>query len=112
MSGSNLIHDVGYMDAGLTGSLESLVICDEIISMTRRFLAGFAVNEQTLALDMIDRVGPAGHFMEEDDTLDRFAKDVWYPTIFERDRFDKWEQFGSKDVRQRARDRVRELLKM
>jgi trimethylamine--corrinoid protein Co-methyltransferase len=111
LSGSNLIHDVGYMDAGLTGSLESLVICDEIISMTRRFLAGFEVNEQTLALDMIDRVGPAGHFMEEDDTLDRFAKDVWYPTIFERDRFDRWQQFGSKDVRQRARDRVRQLLK-
>lgn len=111
LSGSNLIHDVGYMDAGLTGSLESLVICDEIIGMTKRFMSGFEINEQTLALDMIKRIGPAGHFMEEDHTLERFATDVWYPTIFERGRFEQWHAAGAKDVRERARDKVRELLK-
>jgi trimethylamine--corrinoid protein Co-methyltransferase len=111
LSGANLIHDVGYMESGLTGSLESLVICDEIVGMVKRLMRGLRINEDTLALDMIQRVGPAGHFMAEDHTFERFTKEVWYPKIFERDRFENWHAAGAKDARQRARERVVELLK-
>ncbi|NIA08001.1 MAG: trimethylamine methyltransferase [Actinobacteria bacterium] len=111
MSGSNLIHDVGYMDSGLTGSLESLVICDEIIGMAKHVTKGFELSEETLALDIIDEVGPAGSFIEHEHTLERFRKDIWYPTVFERNNFAKWQDAGAKDVMERARERVNELLK-
>ena len=110
LSGSNLIHDAGYLESGLTGSLESLVLCDEIISMARWIAQGFTIDEDTLALGLIERVGPGGHFLGEPHTVQRYRKDVWYPTLFDRDSFQNWREAGEKDVRRRARDRVRELL--
>lgn len=110
LAGVNIIHDVGYMESGLTGSLEAISICDEIIGIVKKTTSGFEISEETLALDTIKRVGPAGHFMEEEETLNRFLSDVWYPSLFERDRFEPWESRGCKDVLQRARERVKELL--
>ena len=110
LAGVNLIHDVGYLESGLTGSLEALVIADETVGMVKRIAAGFELSTETLALDMIDRVGPAGHYLEEDHTLTRYRQDVWYPGLFERSRFHDWQAAGSKDVVERAAERVRELL--
>ena len=110
LSGVNLIHDIGYMESGLTGSLKSLVICDEIIGMVRQFMQGITVTEDALALDVIKQVGPAGHFFSESHTLENFRRDVWYPSLFSRHRFDNWKSKGGKDVLQRAADRIAELL--
>ena len=110
MAGVNLIHDVGYMDSGLTGSLEALVVCDEIVGMVKRIIAGFELDEDSLALDIIKSVGPAGHFLEEEHTLRTFRKGIWYPSLFERVRYDRWEAMGGKGVLERAGERVRELL--
>jgi len=51
LSGTNLIHDVGYQESGLSGSLESLVICDEIVGMIKRVIDGFEISEETLAME-------------------------------------------------------------
>ena len=110
LSGTNLIHDVGYRESGMTGSLDALVLCDEIIGMVRRVTAGFEISEETLGLEMINRIGPAGNFMAEDDTFERFRTDIWYPTLFNRDRFEHWHQAGEKDILQRAKERIDELL--
>ena len=93
-AGSNLSHDVGYLDFGLTGSLEEIVLVDEFISMNRRLLAGIEVNRETLALDAIAEVGPGGHFMTSEHTY-RHMRDVqWRPTILNRYGRDKWEAEG------------------
>ena len=110
MAGVNLIHDVGYMDSGLTGSLEALAVCDEIVGMVKRLIAGFELDEDSLALDTIKSVGPAGHFLEEEHTLQNFRKGVWYPSLFERVRYDSWEAQGGKGILERAGRQVRELL--
>ena len=110
LSGVNLIHDLGYLESGLTGSLQSLVICDEIVGMIKHFLQGIPVSEDTLALDLINHVGPAGNFLAEPHTLENFRKDIWYPALFNRDRFDNWHAQGSKDALQRATERVKHLL--
>ena len=110
LAGVNLIHDVGYMDSGLTGSLEALVVCDEIIGIVKRITSGFRIDGESLALDTIGKVGPAGHFMEEDHTLEHFRRDIWYPSLFERVRYDSWKEAGCRDVLHRAKDRVQELL--
>ena len=57
--GGHLVHDVGFIDAAMSASLDQIVMCDEIISYARRFARGFEVNDETLAIDVIQEVGPA-----------------------------------------------------
>lgn len=109
LAGTNLIHDVGYLESGLTGSLEGLVMCNEIVGMVKRFLRGFEINDETLALDLIRRVGPTGHFMEEDHTLKHFRDEIWYPGLFDRNRFETWNR-GTNDLIQAAKEQVAMLL--
>ena len=109
-AGSNLSHDVGYLDFGLTGSLEEIVLVDEFISMNRRLLAGIEVNRDTLALDAIAEVGPGGHFMTSDHTYRHMREVQWRPTILNRYGRDKWEAEGSQDVAERARKKALHLL--
>ncbi len=110
LSGANLIHDLGYLESGLTGSLELLVICDEIIGWIRGFTQGIDVNEETLALDVIEEVGPDGHFMDCDHTLRHFRED-WYPELMDRRNHEDWVAGGSKSLQDRVREKVDQILK-
>ncbi len=74
LAGSNLIHDVGYMESGMSNSLAQIVICDEIIGWVRRFMEPLVVDEETLALDLIERVAPLGDYLGEDHTLAHFQR--------------------------------------
>ena len=69
LSGANLIHDVGYIESGLNGSLEMLVFCDEAISMVKRMVRGVGVTPETCAVDVIRDVGPGGHYLQHEHTL-------------------------------------------
>ena len=109
LCGSNLVHDVGYLDSGLTYSLEQLAMCDDFIGYVQRFMQGVEVNDETLALDAIDQVGPEGNFMGESHTSRHFRED-WYPNLFERQNRDGWMADGGKSMRERANDKVRKIL--
>ena len=110
MAGTNLIHDVGYLDSGLTGSLESLVLGAEQIRWVREFMKGFSIAPQTLALDVTEQVGPGKQFMDQDHTLDHMQDTVWHPRVSDRGSHDSWASEGSRDYAARARDCARELL--
>ncbi len=109
LSGGNLNHDVGYLDAGLTSSLESIVAHDEVIGMVKRLLNGIEISEEMFALDVIDRVGPGGQFVTEDHTYRHFKAD-WFPRLFDRGSYDDWARNGQKTLGERANEKVREIL--
>lgn len=109
-SGVNLVHDVGYMESGLTASYEMIVLTDELVAMTEHLMKGIEVSEETLMLDEIDRVGPGGHYLTTEATLDRF-KDYWYPGLLDRSRRDKWLGAGGTTLAQRLNARVKEILR-
>ena len=109
-AGSNLNHDVGYLDFGLTGSLEAIVITDEFIAMNRRLLAGIEVTRETLALDVIAAVGPGGHFLKEGHTRRHLRDSCWQPTILNRSGRNNWRLDGSPDLKERARRKALQLL--
>ena len=110
-SGANLIHDVGsFLNFGLTGSLELVTICDEIISMISYILRGIEVTDETLALDVIGKVGPGGHYMTQKHTLEFFRKEHWMPSLFDRQMMNNWVKSGSKDLLQRAREKTKQIL--
>ena len=83
LSGADLVHDVGVMYHGTMCSMESNVFCDEIIDMVKVSMGGIEINEDTLPLDLIDRVGPQGVYISEKHTLNHFRK-FWSPTVFDR----------------------------
>jgi trimethylamine--corrinoid protein Co-methyltransferase len=102
MSGANLVHDLGYIESGLTCSLEMIVASDEIISFVRRLMAGIEITPATLALDVIDEVGPGGDFLGTKHTLSHF-REVWSPRIFDRRTHPGWVEAGRPDFLGTAR---------
>jgi trimethylamine--corrinoid protein Co-methyltransferase len=108
--GGNMIHDVGYIEQGLTSSPEMMVASDEIIDMVKHILRGIPVTDETMALDVIDEIGPGGHYREHDHTT-RFKTELWRPKLINRQSWENWELAGSKAYQQRVRERVIEILK-
>jgi trimethylamine--corrinoid protein Co-methyltransferase len=107
--GSQLVHDVGYLESGLTGSLAQIVICNEILTWIKRALQPVDITPDTLALDLIHTAGPDGHFLDKKHTVNHF-RDQWYPLLFERDNYEGWVKKGSQSLAERAGRRVNEIL--
>ncbi|MBC8333304.1 MAG: trimethylamine methyltransferase family protein [Anaerolineae bacterium] len=108
--GGNMIHDVGYLEQGLTSSPDMMVASNEIISMVKRILKGIPVTDETKALNVIEDVGPGGHYLDHDHTYTRFKTEIWRPDIIDRQVWENWEAAGSKTFRDRVHDRVIEIL--
>ncbi len=109
MFGGNFVHDVGYLEAGLCGSLPQLAICNEILSWIEAFMKEVEISDETLCLDLIDKVGPDGQYLDCKHTLDNF-RDRWYPKLFDRSSFDGWEAKDGKSLGERAIDQVNTIL--
>jgi trimethylamine--corrinoid protein Co-methyltransferase len=110
LSGGDLCHDVGYTESGMTGSILQTVMMDDAIGYSRRITRGIEVNEDTLAADVIQNVGPDGHYLYEDHTMRHFKTEFWYPNLCDRHNFEEWVESGRKTMRQRVIERTREIL--
>ncbi len=112
LCGINLAHDTAYLGSGTIGCLRSLVYNDEIIGYVRHILCrGVKVNRDTQAIEAIERVGPGGHFLMDQNTLDYFKEEFWKPLLSNRERYDIWKEAGMKTVGDKAWERVKEILK-
>jgi len=109
-AGSNLNHDIGYLDFGLTGAGESVVLTDEVISMNRRALEGIEVSEETLALDVIAEVGQGGDFLRSRHTKRHVRGLQWRPTILNRATQKNWEAEGSLDATEKAHRKLVDIM--
>ena len=105
-----VVHDVGYIESGLTSSMEMLVMGDEIIRMARFVIEGTEVTEDTLALDAIARVNPGSGFLSDDHTLNNWRTAQWAPALLDRRQYEDWESAGSKSLYDRLNERAREIL--
>ncbi len=108
--GSNLNHDCGYLDFGLTGSLEELVMVDEFIARDRRLLAEIEVSPETLAVDVLVKVGPGGDFLGQRHTKHHLRSSQWRPRLLNRMSHDRWLEHGGLDLTRKAHERALELL--
>jgi trimethylamine--corrinoid protein Co-methyltransferase len=109
MTGGNIVHDLGYLESGLCYSLPQLVICDETLGWIEHALRGVDVSDEALAVDLIDKVGPDGQFLDSSHTLKHF-RERWYPAVMDRDNYDGWQARGGKTLQERAAQRVEEIL--
>ncbi len=110
LGGGNLIHDVGYVESGMTASYQQLVSMNEVAGLVKRIMRGVELTEETVPLNVIDQVGPGGHFLGEPHTLEHFRQN-WMPELFDRSPRDEWEKDGALTLGDRAADRVRHILK-
>ncbi|MBF0529629.1 MAG: trimethylamine methyltransferase family protein, partial [Deltaproteobacteria bacterium] len=110
IAGSNLNHDVGYLDFGRTGALEMIVIQDEVIDQIRRMQKGVPINDDTLAVKVIEEGGRHGHFLSHPHTIKHLRGTQWRPKLLCRQGFEKWEENGRTSLLDRARNKVRDIL--
>jgi trimethylamine--corrinoid protein Co-methyltransferase len=109
LSGANLVHDVGFAEAANSASLELIAASDEFIGMIRTIMGGIAITPETLALDVMDRVGPSGSYFGEKHTVRHFREN-WFPELMSRLNHDQWTAAGSLSLADKANQRVRRIL--
>ena len=109
LAGADLVHDLGYLASGMTGSLAHLVVCAEIVSWLRHLQRPLVVDEEALALGLVDELGPGGQFLSSSHTRRHF-REQWYPSLFERQTREAWEADGGTTLAERAAHKVDEVL--
>jgi trimethylamine--corrinoid protein Co-methyltransferase len=108
---TNFIHHaVGWLESGLTASLEKFIIDAENLAMFHHFLQEINITEDALALDMIAEIGPGGHHFGTTHTQARFENEFYQPFISDRLNYETWRAAGGFDAAQRATLVWRELL--
>ena len=111
LAGSNLIHDCGYLESGLTSSHESILLADEVVGLVSRILEGIEVNAETTALEVIAEVGPGGSFLTTEHTLRHFRDEFWFPRYFDRRRRGEWEEKGSRTVLDKLNQEAKRIVR-
>ncbi|MCD6599735.1 MAG: trimethylamine methyltransferase family protein [Dehalococcoidia bacterium] len=105
----DIILGLGALEDSRMGSAEAMVIDNEIIDYALGYARGLEVNDNTLALDVIHKVGPGGTFLGEKHTLQHF-RERWAPKIGNMDSFETWEQKGSRRLDEVAHEKIKEIL--
>ncbi len=106
----NLVHDIGFLASGMTGSLTQLVMADEILSMSRHIVQGIEVTEETMATDEIRRIGPSGNYKDTAYTKNH-SEHHWKPRCMDRNSYQDWFKAGKITMKKRMEDYTRSLLK-
>lgn len=110
LTGGDLCHDVGYTESAMTGSVFQLTMMDEAIGYARRITRGIEVNEDTLAVGVINDVGPNGHYLREPHTRKHYKSEFFYPKTLDRRNYEEWEMMGKQRMSDRVVARVHDIL--
>lgn len=106
-----LLHAAGWIDGGLTTSYEKFILDVEMLAMFQHFFGGFAINDETLAVDMIQAIGPGGHHFGTPHTQMRYSNEFYQPFVIgDRQNWENWEAAGGQDATQRANAIWKEML--
>ncbi len=109
LHGANIIHDVGFMDSGMQGSLQVIVIANDILGFLRAATRGVEVNDETLALDVIEELGPTGSYLDHAHTLCHY-REPFYSTLADKNQYSVWLKRGGKTMENRAMEMVESIL--
>lgn len=96
----------GIVGADQGFSFEQLVIDNEWIDAYNFVLNGIEVNEDTIAEDLIERVGIGGNFFAEEHTAMNMRSSYWFRNLFNRDSWGGWENKGKRDLLEKAHEFV------
>ncbi len=99
LAGANFIHEAaGQLDSGMTISYAQFVIDNDINGCVMRGVRGIEIDEDTLAVEVITKIGPKGNFLGDMHTAMRARTEFYYPRAATRKGYDGWVDEGSKDA--------------
>ncbi|MDW7729757.1 MAG: trimethylamine methyltransferase family protein [Bacillota bacterium] len=111
LSGCNYIHDAfGLLEFCTTLSYEKMVVDNDSVGMALRAVKGVEVSKETIATDIIEEVGPGGHFLDHPHTVEHVRNEFYFPKLSDRQQRSVWEEAGSKDTFTRAHEEARRIL--
>jgi trimethylamine--corrinoid protein Co-methyltransferase len=109
--GVNFLHQsLGWLEGGLTASIEKFVIDVEILQMFAAFLVPETIDRDTLATDAIASVGPGGHFFASEHTLQRYESAFYAPLLSDWRNYQSWSEAGATDATHRASGIARRVI--
>jgi len=111
LAGANFLSGAGAIERGVTASPEQLVIDNEILGLIFRAARGIEVNSETLAEDVIEKIGPGGHYLGAEHTRKYYSSEHHTPELCDRTVRADWEKAKSKDIVGRAREKANRILK-
>ncbi|OKY78403.1 MAG: Trimethylamine:corrinoid methyltransferase, MttB2 [Candidatus Methanohalarchaeum thermophilum] len=106
--GETLIHDIGYTGAGDASSMENMVFANEIIEIFKKQSKGVDVNEDTLAFDLVKKIGPGGDFVSTEHTQNNLDK-IFSPEFLKREKMD-FLRDKSKKAMKKVRKKMKSIL--
>jgi trimethylamine--corrinoid protein Co-methyltransferase len=109
LSGGDLLNGLGMLEGSKVLSFEQLMIDHEIATAVLRLISGFSVTDETLSLEMIDRVGPRGNFLQEPHTF-KHMREIWDPSLSDLRPYDVWKKSGAETMEQVARRKAKDIL--
>ncbi|AET70447.1 trimethylamine:corrinoid methyltransferase [Desulfosporosinus orientis DSM 765] len=110
LMGANLVHDVGYLEGGKTGSLTFLAMCNDFMDNARYMGRGTRIDDETMAVDVIDEVGPGGNYVSHTHTFEHFRNEIWTSKQFNTSFWEVWEEQGSKSMEDRAEELAKDIV--
>ncbi|WP_309493273.1 trimethylamine methyltransferase family protein [Candidatus Hecatella orcuttiae] len=111
LSGANVICALGGGSMELTAHPVIAVLDDDVMGMVKRVLEGMDVSEETLAVNLIEEVGPIpGHYLNREHTRRWWKKELFIPKVADRTSYPEWVQGGKKTALENAKTRVKEIL--
>ena len=110
LAGVNFITCGGTLDSSMVESDPLLLLDDELCGALLRVARGIDVNDETLALDVINKINFSGHYMAEQHTVNHFRSEHFIPKLMPREPYDTWMKAGSRSAVDLAKERVRKIL--
>jgi len=109
-AGADIFGHMGISGADQASSLDMLVMQSEVISYVESLNRDIIFDSETFGLDIIQEVGPKGSFLEKSHTRKHFKKELWFPSLLNRDIYDHWREKGSKSMEAFCYERKEEIL--
>ena len=110
LAGVNLITCAGTLDGTMLEDHAMLLLDDEVCGFALRTARGIEVNDETLVIDLIKKVGYSGNYMAEGHTASRFRDELFIPSLLSRELYDTWEKEGRKLALDNAREQARKII--
>jgi trimethylamine--corrinoid protein Co-methyltransferase len=111
MSGGHLLIFQGGSGAELLYHPVLAIMDDDVAGWIGRFLEGAAVTDETLAIDLINQVGPIpGHYLSTAHTREWWRKEQFLPQVADQEAYAVWVRSGKKDMLALAKERMAKIL--
>ncbi|MEG2657975.1 MAG: trimethylamine methyltransferase family protein, partial [Clostridiales bacterium] len=110
LAGCNIIYGMGMVEMGMAMSYDQLVIDAEIVRMNRRVEQGIPVDADTLAVELINQIGPGGNYLAEEHTIRYMRQESSTTKLLDRRMMDSWREAGATDLAQRAHTKAMDII--